>query len=48
MDNGDGIAVGWLGHPIFRELEGLVLERRATPYLLSSCALSSFKKRLQE
>ncbi|KAL2224215.1 UNVERIFIED_CONTAM: Photosystem II CP47 reaction center protein [Sesamum indicum] len=25
MDNGDGIAVGWLGHPIFRDKEGLVL-----------------------
>ncbi|MCD7462146.1 hypothetical protein HAX54_047863 [Datura stramonium] len=22
MDNGDGIAVGWLGHPIFRDKEG--------------------------
>uniref|UniRef100_A0A453NQ51 Uncharacterized protein n=1 Tax=Aegilops tauschii subsp. strangulata TaxID=200361 RepID=A0A453NQ51_AEGTS len=22
MDNGDGIAVGWLGHPVFRDREG--------------------------
>ncbi|XP_039020375.1 photosystem II CP47 reaction center protein-like [Hibiscus syriacus] len=22
MDNGDGVAVGWLGHPIFRDKEG--------------------------
>jgi hypothetical protein len=22
MDNGDGIAVGWLGHPVFRNKEG--------------------------
>jgi hypothetical protein len=22
MDNGDFIAVGWLGHPILRDLEG--------------------------
>ncbi|CAN4084606.1 unnamed protein product [Withania somnifera] len=22
MDNGDGIAVGWLEHPIFRDKEG--------------------------
>jgi photosystem II CP47 chlorophyll apoprotein len=22
MDNGDGIAIGWLGHPIFRDKEG--------------------------
>ncbi|KAL5646408.1 hypothetical protein ACJX0J_002684 [Zea mays] len=22
MDNGDGIAVGWLGHPVFRDKEG--------------------------
>uniref|UniRef100_R7W5A2 Photosystem II CP47 chlorophyll apoprotein n=1 Tax=Aegilops tauschii TaxID=37682 RepID=R7W5A2_AEGTA len=25
MDNGDGIVVGWLGHPVFRDKEGLVL-----------------------
>jgi len=22
MDDGDGIAVGWLGHPVFRDKEG--------------------------
>ncbi|KAH1092340.1 hypothetical protein J1N35_019597 [Gossypium stocksii] len=22
MDNGDGIAIGWLGHPIFRDKDG--------------------------
>jgi photosystem II CP47 chlorophyll apoprotein len=25
MDNGDGIAVGWLGHPVFRDQEGRVV-----------------------
>ncbi|KAK6769194.1 hypothetical protein RDI58_033564 [Solanum bulbocastanum] len=31
MDNGDGIAVGWLGHPIFRDKEGRELfVRRVT------------------
>ncbi|KAJ0078010.1 hypothetical protein Patl1_36732 [Pistacia atlantica] len=32
MDNGDGIAVGWLGHPIFRDKEGreLFVRHRAT------------------
>ncbi|MBA0756543.1 hypothetical protein Gogos_021296 [Gossypium gossypioides] len=25
MDNGDGIAVGWLGHPIFRDKDGCEL-----------------------
>ncbi|OQU79159.1 hypothetical protein SORBI_3008G102466 [Sorghum bicolor] len=25
MDNGDGIAVGWLGHPVFRDKEGCEL-----------------------
>ncbi|OMP10487.1 Photosystem antenna protein-like protein [Corchorus olitorius] len=28
MDNGDGIAVGWLGHPIFRDKEGRELFSR--------------------
>jgi len=25
MDNGDGIIVGWLGHPSFRDKEGCEL-----------------------
>ena len=31
MDNGDGIAVGWLGHPIFRDKEGRELFIRRMP-----------------
>ncbi|KAK8599939.1 hypothetical protein V6N12_049805 [Hibiscus sabdariffa] len=31
MDNGDGIAVGWLGHPIFRDKEGRELFVRRMP-----------------
>ncbi|KAK7321985.1 hypothetical protein VNO80_35257 [Phaseolus coccineus] len=31
MDNGDGIAVGWLGHPIFRDKEGHELFVRRMP-----------------
>ncbi|RVW86541.1 Photosystem II CP47 reaction center protein [Vitis vinifera] len=31
MDNGDGIAVGWLGHPIFRDKEGRALFVRRMP-----------------
>nr|YP_010513403.1 photosystem II 47 kDa protein [Clitoria mariana]UXL84974.1 photosystem II 47 kDa protein [Clitoria mariana] len=31
MDNGDGIAVGWLGHPIFRDKEGCELFVRRMP-----------------
>ncbi|PIN26955.1 hypothetical protein CDL12_00277 [Handroanthus impetiginosus] len=31
MDNGDGIAVGWLGHPIFRDKEGRELFVRCMP-----------------
>jgi len=35
MDNGDGIAVGWLGHPIFRDKEGHKLFiRRMTTFFL--------------
>ncbi|CAN1204377.1 Photosystem II CP47 reaction center protein [Linum perenne] len=26
MDNGDGIAVGWLGHPIFRDKEVVLVD----------------------
>ncbi|CAN4125319.1 unnamed protein product [Withania somnifera] len=33
MDNGDGIAVGWLGHPIFRDKEGRELFVRRMPTL---------------
>ncbi|WMV46323.1 hypothetical protein MTR67_039708 [Solanum verrucosum] len=32
MDNGDGIAVGWLGHPIFRDKEGRELFVRHIPF----------------
>jgi photosystem II CP47 chlorophyll apoprotein len=33
MDNGDGIAVGWLGHPVFRDKEGRELfVRRMTTF----------------
>jgi len=34
MDNGDGIGVGWLGHPIFRGKEGreLFVRRMSTFY----------------
>ncbi|KAL5577578.1 hypothetical protein UlMin_019277 [Ulmus minor] len=31
IDNGDGIAVGWLGHPIFRDKEGCELFVRCMP-----------------
>ncbi|KAF0936104.1 hypothetical protein E2562_038738, partial [Oryza meyeriana var. granulata] len=31
MDNGDGIAIGWLGHPIFRDKEGRKLFVRHMP-----------------
>ncbi|RWW20679.1 hypothetical protein GW17_00015199 [Ensete ventricosum] len=31
MDNGDGIAVGWLGHPAFRDKEGRELFVRRMP-----------------
>ncbi|KAI5404809.1 hypothetical protein KIW84_051827 [Lathyrus oleraceus] len=31
MDNGDGITVGWLGHPIFRDKEGHELFVRRMP-----------------
>ncbi|KAJ4735512.1 Photosystem II CP47 reaction center protein [Rhynchospora pubera] len=31
MDNGDGIAVGWLGHPLFRDKEGRELFVRRMP-----------------
>nr|QIT06802.1 photosystem II 47 kDa protein [Cyperus fuscus]QIT06803.1 photosystem II 47 kDa protein [Cyperus fuscus] len=31
MDNGDGIAVGWLGHPVFRDKEGRELSVRRMP-----------------
>ncbi|KAJ0580388.1 Photosystem II CP47 reaction center protein [Helianthus annuus] len=31
MDNGDGIAIGWLGHPIFRDKEGRELFVRHMP-----------------
>ncbi|KAK9662449.1 hypothetical protein RND81_O027800 [Saponaria officinalis] len=31
MDNGDGIAVGWLGHPIFRDKDGRELFVRRMP-----------------
>ncbi|CAN0934546.1 Photosystem II CP47 reaction center protein [Linum grandiflorum] len=31
MDNGDGIAVGWLGHPIFRDKDGGELFVRRMP-----------------
>ncbi|KAB1671439.1 hypothetical protein [Gossypium barbadense] len=31
MDNGDGIAVGWLGHPIFRDKDGRKLFIRRMP-----------------
>ncbi|RZB80320.1 Photosystem II CP47 reaction center protein [Glycine soja] len=31
MDNGDGIAVGWLGHPVFRDKEGHELFVRGMP-----------------
>lgn len=31
MDNGDGIAVGWLGHPIFRDKEVRELFVRRMP-----------------
>ncbi|QCE14657.1 photosystem II CP47 chlorophyll apoprotein [Vigna unguiculata] len=31
MDNGDGIAVGWLGHPFFRDKEGHELFVRRMP-----------------
>jgi len=31
MDNGDGIAVGWLGHPIFRDKEGRELFVHSMP-----------------
>ena len=39
MDKGDGIAVGWLGHP-FREKEGRALFVRRMPTLfekISGC-----------
>ncbi|KAJ6995778.1 Photosystem II CP47 chlorophyll apoprotein [Populus alba x Populus x berolinensis] len=31
MDNGDGIAIGWLGHPLFRDKEGRELFVRRMP-----------------
>ena len=31
MDSGDGIAVGWLGHPVFRDKEGCELFVRRMP-----------------
>ncbi|KAK5784000.1 hypothetical protein PVK06_038518 [Gossypium arboreum] len=31
MDNGDGIAIGWLGHPIFRDKDGRELFVRRMP-----------------
>jgi len=31
MDDGDGIAVGWLGHPVFRDKEGRELFVRRMP-----------------
>ena len=31
MYNGDGITVGWLGHPIFRDKEGRELFVRRMP-----------------
>ncbi|KAL4018284.1 hypothetical protein IC575_021875 [Cucumis melo] len=31
MDNGDGIIVGWLEHPIFRDKEGRELFVRCMP-----------------
>ncbi|KAH0873893.1 hypothetical protein HID58_071255, partial [Brassica napus] len=34
MDNGDGIAVGWLGHPVFRNKEGRELFVRRMPTFL--------------
>ncbi|KAL5644594.1 hypothetical protein ACJX0J_002069 [Zea mays] len=34
MDNGDGIAVGWLGHPVFRDKEGRELFVRRMPTFL--------------
>ncbi|KAG0447183.1 hypothetical protein HPP92_028416 [Vanilla planifolia] len=36
MDNGDGIAVGWLGHPVFRDKEGLELFVRRMPNLFET------------
>ncbi|MEO1765569.1 MAG: photosystem II chlorophyll-binding protein CP47, partial [Cyanobacteria bacterium J06629_18] len=31
MDKGDGIAVSWLGHPVFKDGEGRVLDVRRLP-----------------
>ncbi|KAL5643768.1 hypothetical protein ACJX0J_003911 [Zea mays] len=36
MDNGDGIAVGWLGHPVFRDKEGRELFVRRMPTFLET------------
>jgi len=31
LDHGDGLAVGWLGHPVCRDKEGRVLVVRRMP-----------------
>jgi hypothetical protein len=55
MDNGDGIAVGWLGHPVFRNKEGreLFVRRMPTffetfPALLSLCFINKTNKEEEE
>nr|XP_016474838.1 PREDICTED: photosystem I P700 chlorophyll a apoprotein A2-like [Nicotiana tabacum] len=39
MDNGDGTAVGWLGHPIFRYKEGRELFVRRMPTLFETFSI---------
>ncbi|GJR61753.1 photosystem II 47 kDa protein [Tanacetum coccineum] len=40
MDNGDGIAVGWLGHPVFRDKEGRELFVRRMPTFFETFPVS--------
>ncbi|MBA0568714.1 hypothetical protein Golob_006186 [Gossypium lobatum] len=40
MDNGDGIAVGWLGHPIFRDKDGCELFVRLNILSKGLCKLA--------
>ncbi|KAL8265741.1 hypothetical protein R6Q59_003085, partial [Mikania micrantha] len=46
MDNGDGIAVGWLGHPIFRDKEGRELFERRMPTFFKTKSITSLRSNL--
>ncbi|RYR61623.1 hypothetical protein Ahy_A04g018813 [Arachis hypogaea] len=45
MDNGDGIAVGWLGHPIFRDKEGRELFVRRMPTFFETFPVVLIRRR---